>query len=120
MNYISALETLEKPWNKPYNGIKWIPCKATLPANPRSSLLINLMLIFFLINIFFMRTVLFQKFFFLNFINHINHFCVLTNLLYSICFSVVLIDFGFKKDGNYYPQVFLKECKYNEREKKVD
>ena len=23
MNYVNVLETLEKPWSKPYNGIKW-------------------------------------------------------------------------------------------------
>ena len=26
--------------------------------------------------------------------------------------AVILIDFLLKKDENYYPQVFLKECKY--------
>ena len=29
--------------------------------------------------------------------------------------AVMLIDFVIKKDGNYYPQVFLKDCKYTEK-----
>ena len=29
---------------------------------------------------------------------------------------VILINSVFKKDENYYPQVFLKECKYNEKD----
>ena len=33
--------------------------------------------------------------------------------------AVILIDFVLKKDENYYPQVFLKEYKYIEKEKKV-
>ena len=37
-----------------------------------------------------------------------------------ICCSVTLIDFVFKKNENYYLQVFLKECKYIEKEKKGD
>ena len=28
MNYISVLETLGQPWSKPYDGIKWLTCKA--------------------------------------------------------------------------------------------
>ena len=36
-----------------------------------------------------------------------------------ICLAVILIDFVHKKDENCYPQVFLKECKYNEKEKKM-
>ena len=28
------------------------------------------------------------------------------------CVAVVSLDSALKKDGNYYPQVFLKECKY--------
>ena len=35
------------------------------------------------------------------------------------CLAVILIDFVLKKDENYYLQVFLKECKYIEREKKI-
>ena len=31
------------------------------------------------------------------------------------CLAVMLIDFVIKKDGNYYPQVFLKDCKYTEK-----
>ena len=33
--------------------------------------------------------------------------------------AVILICFVLKKDGNYYTQVFLKECKYIEKEEKV-
>ena len=29
-----------------------------------------------------------------------------------MCLSMVLIDSVFKMSKNYYPQVFLKECKY--------
>ena len=29
-----------------------------------------------------------------------------------ICLSVVLIDSASRTDKNYYPQVFLEECKY--------
>ena len=36
-----------------------------------------------------------------------------------ICLAVLSIDFVLKKDENYYRQVFLKECKYIEKEKKV-
>ena len=36
-----------------------------------------------------------------------------------ICLSVILIDSVFRKDKNYYPQVFLKECKYIVKEKKI-
>ena len=32
------------------------------------------------------------------------------------CLAVVLIDLVPKKDENYYPQVFSKECKYTEKE----
>ena len=32
---------------------------------------------------------------------------------------VLLTDFVLKKDENYYPQVFLRECKYIEKEKKA-
>ena len=28
------------------------------------------------------------------------------------CLAVVSLDSALKKDENYYPQVFLKECKY--------
>ena len=31
----------------------------------------------------------------------------------------MLIDSVYKKDTNYYPQVFLKECKYVVKEKKT-
>ena len=36
------------------------------------------------------------------------------------CLAVILVDFIIKKDENYYPQLFLKECKYIEKEKKGD
>ena len=32
---------------------------------------------------------------------------------------VKLIDYVFKKDENYYPQAFLKECKCIEKDEKV-
>ena len=28
------------------------------------------------------------------------------------CLAVIRLDSALKKDENYYPQVFLKECKY--------
>ena len=36
-----------------------------------------------------------------------------------ICWLMKLIDSVLKKDEHYYPQVFLKECKYIEKEKKL-
>ena len=30
-----------------------------------------------------------------------------------------MIDFVFRTDKNYYPQVFLEECKYVTKEKKI-
>ena len=30
------------------------------------------------------------------------------------CLAVMSLDSALKKDNNYYPQVFLKECKYIE------
>ena len=36
-----------------------------------------------------------------------------------ICVAVILIDFVLKKDENFYPQVFLKEYKYIEKDEKV-
>ena len=36
-----------------------------------------------------------------------------------ICQAAVLIDFVLKKDNKYFPQVFLEEWKYIEKEKKV-
>ena len=35
-----------------------------------------------------------------------------------ICQSVVLIDSVYKKDKNYYPEVFLEECKHVIKEKR--
>ena len=34
------------------------------------------------------------------------------------CLPVTSLDSALKKDENYYPQVFLKECKYIQKEKK--
>ena len=31
------------------------------------------------------------------------------------CLAVISLDSDLKKDGNYYPQVFLTECKYSEK-----
>ena len=31
------------------------------------------------------------------------------------CLAVISLDSILKKDENYYPQVFLKECKYIEK-----
>ena len=36
-----------------------------------------------------------------------------------ICLSVILIDPVFRTGKNYYPQVFLEECKYAVKEKKI-
>ena len=36
-----------------------------------------------------------------------------------ICLSVTLIDSGFRTGKNYYPHVFLEECKYAVKEKKM-
>ena len=35
------------------------------------------------------------------------------------CLAVIRIDSALKKEGSYYPQVFLKECKYIVKEQKV-
>ena len=35
-----------------------------------------------------------------------------------ICLSVILLDSVFRTGKNYYPQVFLEECKYVVKEKK--
>ena len=32
------------------------------------------------------------------------------------CLAVITIDSALKQEENYYPQVFLKECKYIEKE----
>ena len=34
---------------------------------------------------------------------------------YRTCFGVISLDLVLKKDESYYPQVFLKECKYIEK-----
>ena len=31
------------------------------------------------------------------------------------CLAEISLDSALKKDGNYYPQLFLKECKYIEK-----
>ena len=36
-----------------------------------------------------------------------------------ICLSLILIDSVFRTGNNYYPQVFLEECKYVIKDKKV-
>ena len=33
--------------------------------------------------------------------------------------TVIILHSALKKDEIYYPKVFLKECKYNEKETKV-
>ena len=33
----------------------------------------------------------------------------------QICLAVITLDSALKKEDNYYPQVFLKECKYIEK-----
>ena len=38
---------------------------------------------------------------------------------YYICLSVILIDSVFRTGKNYYPQVFLEECKYIVKEEKI-
>ena len=30
------------------------------------------------------------------------------------CLAIITLDSALKKDDSYYPQVFLKECKYSE------
>ena len=32
-----------------------------------------------------------------------------------ICATVISLDYALKNDGNYYPQKFLKKCKYIKR-----
>ena len=36
-----------------------------------------------------------------------------------VCLSVILIDSVFQSGKNYYPQVFLEECKYVVKQKKM-
>ena len=36
-----------------------------------------------------------------------------------ICLGVIGLDSVLNNDGKYYPQMFLKECKYIEKAKKV-
>ena len=38
---------------------------------------------------------------------------------HHICLSIILIDSVFKMNKNYYPQMFLKECKYIVKEKQM-
>ena len=35
------------------------------------------------------------------------------------CLAVISLDSALKKDENYYPQMFLKECKYIEKKKQL-
>ena len=35
-----------------------------------------------------------------------------SNHTFLAVISLISLDFALKEDGNYYPQVFLKECKY--------
>ena len=47
-----AIQSLENLWNNPYNGIKWaelnnLPTKSALPYDPRSSLINNLIFIYY-------------------------------------------------------------------------
>ena len=37
-----------------------------------------------------------------------------------ICLSIILIDCIFEIGKNYYPQVFLEECKCNIKDKKIN
>ena len=34
------------------------------------------------------------------------------------CLAVIMIDSALKKDGICYPQAFIKECKWDEKEKR--
>ena len=36
-----------------------------------------------------------------------------------ICLPVILIDSFFRTGKNYYPQVFVEECKYSVKEKRI-
>ena len=36
-----------------------------------------------------------------------------------ICLSVILLDSVVKIDNDYYPEIFLKECKYEGKKKKI-
>ena len=33
----------------------------------------------------------------------------------NTCSAVISLNSAVNKDGNYYPQVFLKDCKYNQK-----
>ena len=37
-----------------------------------------------------------------------------------ICLLVILINFVLRTDKNHYPQVFLEECKYVVKEKRMN
>ena len=37
----------------------------------------------------------------------------------SVCLSVILLNSVYKKDNEYYPQVFLEEFKHAVKEKKI-
>ena len=36
------------------------------------------------------------------------------------CLSVILLNSFYKKDNKYYPQMFLEECKYVVKGKRID
>ena len=38
---------------------------------------------------------------------------------HSTCFSVILVDSTVSVDKKYHPQIFLKECKYAKKKKKI-
>ena len=38
---------------------------------------------------------------------------------YCTCLSVILLDSVVKIDNDYYPQIFLEECKYAVKKKKI-
>ena len=39
--------------------------------------------------------------------------------LECVCLSVTLLDSVYRKDNKYYPQVFLEECQYIVKQKKI-
>ena len=36
------------------------------------------------------------------------------------CLSIIMLDFGIKANKKYYPQTFLKECKYIQEKIKTE
>ena len=39
--------------------------------------------------------------------------------IHCVCFTITLIDSVFKLDKHYYPEIYLEECKYVVKEKKM-